>query len=209
MTKGAKTHSGRAMSILAIGTAIAVIGIVQALGDRPNSETSTPGQTRMTPASTTGLTVFGEQDRPTAPPLQGTTLDGDPLDPRDFKGHVVVLNVWASWCSPCRAEAPDLNQVARDTYDRGVRFLGIDTRDNADAARAFVRQHSVEYPSLIDDGAILLGLDGLIPLAAIPSTVVVGSDGAIAATVVGQVDRSTLRGLVDDELNSHSVAKRS
>lgn len=113
----------------------------------------------------------------------------------------MVLNVWGSWCSPCRAEAPDLARVSRETYDSGVRFVGIDTRDTDDAARAFTRSFHITYPSIIDEqGELLLGFSGVIPISAVPSTVVIDRDGGVAARVVGRVDEATLRGLIDDEL---------
>ncbi|MBA2559737.1 MAG: TlpA family protein disulfide reductase, partial [Propionibacteriales bacterium] len=106
-----------------------------------------------------------------------------------------------SWCGPCRAEAPDLARLARETAARGVRFVGIDTRDTAAAAKAFVRFFHVPYPSIVDeDGRVLLAFRDVIPVSAIPSTLVVDTDGNIAAKVVGQVTYSTLRGLVEDEL---------
>lgn len=151
--------------------------------------------------SSTGLTIYPEGERPEAPELQGTTLDGEQLALSEWSGHVVVVNVWGSWCGPCRAEAPDLVRVARETADRGVRFLGIDTRDNPDAARAFVRSYGVPYPSLNDiDGQMLVNFNGIIPIAAVPSTVVIDPHGRVAARVVGKTDYTTWRGLIDDLL---------
>lgn len=151
----------------------------------------------------TGLTRYPPPDRPDAPELVGTTLDGYRFDLADLVGHVVVVNVWGSWCAPCRAEAPDLARLARETADRGVRFVGIDTRDNDSAARAFVRTYDVPYPSVVDsDGQLLVGFGSLIPLSAVPSTVVIDADGRVAAKVVGRVTYSTLRGLVMHELRS-------
>lgn len=149
----------------------------------------------------TGLTMYDAGERPDAPEVEGTSLDGDELALSDLEGHVVVLNVWGSWCVPCREEAPDLARVARETHDEGVRFLGIDTRDNLAAARAFVRRYDVPYPSLFDqDGQLLLGFNGIIPISAVPSSIVVDPAGKIATRVIGKVDYTTLRGLVDDVL---------
>lgn len=152
----------------------------------------------------TGLTLYRQGERPAAPELAGTTLTGDRLSLADLAGHVVVVNVWGSWCSPCRAEAPDLARLARQTASRGVRFVGVDTRDTTSAAKAFVRNFHVPYPSLIDsDGQVMLAFQGLIPISAVPSTVVIDADGRIAAKIVGSVTYSTLRGLVKDELPGH------
>jgi len=92
-------------------------------------------------------------------------------------------------------------KTARETAALGVRFVGVDTRDNIDAARAFVRTFEIPYPSLIDDdGSLMLTFNGVIPVSAVPSTVVVDPAGHIAARVVGIISYGTLRGLVDDVL---------
>lgn len=148
-----------------------------------------------------GLTLFEPGERVRIEPIAGTTLAGDELSVATLAGHVVVLNIWGSWCAPCRDEAPALVAVANRTFDRGVRFVGVDTRDSDDAARAFVRQFDVPYPSIVDErGETLLPLSGVVPLAAVPSTVLIDEEGRVAATVIGKIDRSTLSGLIRDEL---------
>jgi len=115
--------------------------------------------------------------------------------------------VWGSWCNPCRAETPDLVRVAVATKAQGVRFVGIDTRDNPDAARAFVRAFKVPYPSIIDrDGRVLLSFNGLIPAYAVPSTVVIDPSGKSAARMIGRTTYSTMRGIVHDVLAETSTA---
>ncbi len=146
-----------------------------------------------------GFTSYPVEERAAAPVLEGTTLDGDPLSLADFEGHIVVVNVWGSWCGPCRAETPELVRVAREHEGQGVRFLGIDTRDSRGAAQAFVRNFKVPYPSLFDaDGRTLLPLTQLVPTAAVPSTLVVDAQGNVAARVIGRVTYATLSGILDD-----------
>ncbi|MCG0062199.1 MULTISPECIES: TlpA family protein disulfide reductase [Streptomyces] len=146
-----------------------------------------------------GLTQYPAGKRPMAPDLSGKTITGDRLDLADLRGKVIVLNVWGSWCAPCRAEAPDLKKVSEEAYDLGVRFVGIDTRDNDAAARAFERNYGITYPSFRDpDGKLLLRFNGRIPLAAVPSTVLIDRDGRIAARVIGAITYATLRELVKD-----------
>lgn len=146
-----------------------------------------------------GFTSYPVGERHAAPVLEGTTLEGDPLSLADFQGHIVVVNVWGSWCGPCRAETPELVRLALEHKDQGVRFLGIDTRDSQGAAQAFVRRFKVPYPSLFDaDGRTLLPLTQLIPTAAVPSTLVVDAEGNVAARVIGRVTYTTLNGLLED-----------
>ena len=150
-------------------------------------------------AARTGLTLFEAGERPDLPDVQGPTIDGDSLSLADLRGNILVLNVWGSWCGPCRAEAPTLAEIAADTESAGVRFIGIDVRDNPAAALAFEREFDITYPSFDDqDGQVLASFAGIVPIGAVPSTIVVDRSGAIRATIVGQVDPRTLRGLIDD-----------
>ena len=132
--------------------------------------------------------------------VAGTTLDGRPIALEDFAGQTVVVNVWGSWCAPCRAEAPDLVDAAEDLADDNVVFLGINSRDlDRAAALAFQRRFEVPYPSIYDQqGKTLLAFRGTLSPNAIPSTVVIDEQGRVAASVIGEVTRSTLVGLVED-----------
>ena len=147
----------------------------------------------------TGLSLYAPEERVRVPQVTGKSLDGVDLDLAQLRGHVVVLNVWGSWCAPCRAEAPDLARVSRETASDGVRFVGIDVRDNTSAARAFADRFGIEYPSFNDaNGLVLAQFAGLIPVSAVPSTLVIGADGMVRARIVGRVDPTTLRGLISD-----------
>ena len=147
----------------------------------------------------TGLTRWRPADRPKLPGLRGRTLDGGRLDVSDWRGRVVVINSWGSWCGPCREEAPDLRRAFENTRADGVRFVGIDTRDNDAAARAFVREFGIGYPSLVDDdGRLMLAFGRTVPASAVPTTIVVDARGRIAARVIGAVTYATLTGLIDD-----------
>lgn len=139
-------------------------------------------------------------DREPAGTVEGTTLDGEQVSLRDYRGQVVVLNVWGSWCPPCRAEAPMLAAAARDLEERGVAFLGINSRNPEQAGpRAFERRFKVPYDSIYDpDGRTLLAFRGTLPANAIPSTVVVDARGRVAGSVVGSITRTTLNDLVED-----------
>jgi thiol-disulfide isomerase/thioredoxin len=131
--------------------------------------------------------------------FRGTTLEGKPFNLRALRGDVVVVNVWASWCAPCIAEAPGLQRVHEQTEAEGVRFIGINTEADQAAARAHERRFGVTYPSLADDGGrVLLRLRGSLPPTATPSTLVLDRNGRVAARVIGRVDASTLQSLVDD-----------
>ncbi len=140
--------------------------------------------------------------------VSGETLDGDPLDIVDLRGGVVVLNVWGSWCPPCRAEAPDLVAAHDELAGMDVTFVGINIQDASTTnARRYEESFDIPYESIFDrDGRQLLNLRGDIPPNAIPSTLVLDRSGAVAARAIGQVDRATLVGLVEDVLSESTTA---
>ena len=144
------------------------------------------------------LTQIAPADRVELPAVSGTSLDGKPLSTADFRGKVLVVNVWGSWCAPCRAEAPALQGASEATRGR-AQFLGITTRDNDPAqARAFVRAFSIGYPSIYDpDGKALLVFAGTLPPSAIPSTLIIDEQGRLAARVLGEISELTLVTMVD------------
>ena len=146
--------------------------------------------------------IIPASDRVAAPSLDGLpTLTGETFDAATVEGKVVVLNVWASWCAPCRAEAPVLQAVSADKADDGVVLLGVNTRDEDNAARAFKDNFGLTFPSVIDrDGsAFLLGLSSTVRIYT-PTTIVLDREGRIAAWALGEVDESRLRGLIEPVL---------
>ena len=146
------------------------------------------------------ITSVKAADRKQPGAVSGRTLDGEQVSLADFRGKVVVVNVWGSWCGPCRAEAPMLAQASRDLAGKGVVFLGIDSRDGSkDAAKAFVRRFDIPYASLYDQqGATLLAFHGTLTPNSVPSTVVVDPQGRVAGSVLGNLSRTTLDDLVED-----------
>lgn len=141
-------------------------------------------------------------ERHVSPRLAGATLTGGRLDVAAWRGRVVVVNFWGSWCPPCRKEQPELERAARATFGRGVRFLGIDTRDNLGAARAYVRGFHVTYPSLFDKtGALGLSFKALLPRA-VPFTFVLDRRGRVAARFVGATSFQPLINTIEQVLRT-------
>jgi thiol-disulfide isomerase/thioredoxin len=131
-------------------------------------------------------------DRIAAPALSGMTLSGNNYTYN--VGQVAVVNVWASWCAPCRAEAPTLAALTEKYTD--VAFIGILTRDNPVNAEAFARRFALPYPTLIDD-SVLIGFRKSLPANAIPSTVLIDKRGNVAARISGEVTYSSLSELIE------------
>ena len=147
------------------------------------------------------ITVLEPAERKAPEPVSGETLEGDKVSLAAYRGKVVVVNVWGSWCPPCRSEADDLAVAAKELLARGVVFLGINTRDNSrDTALAFQRRHDVPYPSIFDPGGdTLTSFHRTLSPNAIPSTVVIDARGRVAASIIGEVTSArTLVDLVDE-----------
>ena len=124
--------------------------------------------------------------RKLAPTLAGSTLDGSTF----VNSHkTTVVNVWASWCSPCRAEAPLLQDFS--VKRSNIQFVGILTRDNFSSAASFVKRFKITYPILTDD-SILAGFRGSLVPNAIPTTLIIDKNGKVAVRISGQVTYALL-----------------
>jgi thiol-disulfide isomerase/thioredoxin len=147
--------------------------------------------------SGSGTDIFKPGSRPAAPRVSGKTLTGSRASLASYRGSVLVLNFWGSWCAPCRAEAPGLATLSARLRPLGVRFLGIDIQDDPTNAEAFMHTFRITYPSLNDPGdEIALAFRKTVPPAAIPTTLVIDRTGHIAVRVIGSVSYNGLKALV-------------
>ena len=187
----------RARLLTAVAACAVLLAGCSATGaDEPTRGTGQQGYV----GSDGALTRIDPDKRTPAPVLQGTLLGSDKtVSTADYAGKVVVLNVWGSWCGPCRGEAADL-QAASVATKADAQFVGINTRDPAPAAaEAFVRAQGITYPSIFDpSGQSLLQLAGQVPPSAIPSTLVLDRQGRVAIRVLGPVSRQTLTDMVGE-----------
>ena len=179
---------------LALGTALAVAALAACSNATASSD---KGNEQGFVSGLGTVTRVDAASRKAGPELKGTTLGGAAFDLSALKGKVVVLNVWASWCGPCRAEAPVLERVAQDLRPQGVQFVGLDTRDSDASAKAFVDNYGVTYDSVIDrDGQLQLAFRKTIPPSAIPSTLVLDRQGRVAGRYLGPITEPRLRDLI-------------
>ena len=145
------------------------------------------------------LIPAGERGEPVS--LRGPLLGGGTFDLAAHRGKVVLINIWGSWCAPCRKEAPELQQAWMQVKRRGVQFLGLDTRDTDAAAAAFERRFGITYPSISDpDGRLQLTFRDALPPTAIPSTLVLDRGGRVAARVIGASTTTTFTTMIGDLL---------
>lgn len=138
-------------------------------------------------------------DRQAAPIISGTDLEGNPISTADWKGKTIVVNLWGSWCPPCRAESPALDAVARAMKAKGVEFIGVAVREDAATTLAFDRKNDISYPSISDSGGTqVLGFAKTLPSAAIPTTWIIDAKGRVAVRIINKTTESTLTGLIED-----------
>jgi len=133
----------------------------------------------------------------------GVTEGGEELSSADVAGDVVVINFWYAACGPCIAEAPDLEAVWQQYRDEDVSFVGVNTYDQADTARAFAQENGVTYPSIIDvnTGDVKLAFAAATPIQATPTTLVLDREGRVAVRIIGQLEgASILSTVVGDTL---------
>lgn len=150
----------------------------------------------------------------TAEPVAGGLPDvvlgclgsGQQVNLAALRGKPMVINFWAQWCAPCRAEAPHLVKLHDEFGDR-VAFYGVNLRDDKGTAEAFERNFGVDYPSVEDrTGEVLMAMSDYVPAQAVPTTLVLDAKGRVAARVLGQIDESTVRTLIQDQLGGASAA---
>jgi thiol-disulfide isomerase/thioredoxin len=137
-------------------------------------------------AGSTSAVLYSSGHRPVAPDFTATTLTGSRLSFSSYRGQVVVINFWGSWCGPCRAEAATLAVTAQQYRSARVSFLGVDVRDTTASALAFARDFGVTYPSVSDEGSVItLDFASVVPVAGTPTTLVIDRTGHIAGAVFG------------------------
>ena len=205
MTARSLPHVGRLTGSRAAALLSVVVLAAGLLGGCANDKVGSSGSQGYV-AGKGLITSLKVADRKEPGAVSGTTLSGRHVSLSDYRGKVVVVNVWGSWCPPCRAEAPMLADAARAMAKKGVVFLGINSRNPEQAGpRAFERRYQIPYDSIYDpDGRTLLAFHGTLAPNSIPSTVVIDKQGRVAASVIGSITRTTLDDLVDDALHSKS-----
>lgn len=142
------------------------------------------------------VVTFLAGKRPPAPPITGELLDGTPFDAAAWRGKVVVVNFWGSWCAPCRAEAPDLQATYLATRDLGVEFLGVDVQDSRDKAKAFQDGFGITYPSLFDPPSRLALGFADVPPNVVPATILLDRGMRIASVFRKRVYRRELESAI-------------
>jgi thiol-disulfide isomerase/thioredoxin len=177
----------------------ALLILASCAGTGADEQTRSAGQVGY-PEVPRNLTRVVPDQRKEVPTVSGPALGSNQtISTQDYRGKVVVINVWGSWCPPCRKEAPDLQHASVETKDV-AQFVGITSKDYDPApAEAFVRSFKITYPSIYDPtGKVLLAFAGDLPPSAIPSTLIIDRQGRLAVRVLSEVSKITLVDMIND-----------
>ena len=146
-----------------------------------------------------GVAGAGQPSAPTegepAPNFELTTLEGERVSLSALSGKPVVLNFWASWCAPCRAEMPQFEKTYRAYQDRGVVFVGAAVEDDLMSAREFARHLGITYPLGLDEGGAIARSYRLLGL---PGTMFISRDGRLVRRWAGILDERQLIEFVEE-----------
>lgn len=144
------------------------------------------------------VTEFAAGSRPKAAAWSGITESEENLSSDQLTGVIIVMNFWYAGCAPCRIEMPELIELQNQFLAEGVQFIGVNVRDTAPTALAFARQVNLNFPSIMDakTGAVVLGFTGVVTPQAVPTTLVIDSEGNVSARVLGRIDKAILKELI-------------
>ena len=164
----------------AVGLGLAAIPFIGTRAEEPQQ----PGAQGQTGGATAKASPVCDGKAKKAPDFTLKDYTGKPVHMADYKGKVVLVNFWATWCGPCNYEIPMFVELQQKYGARGVTFLGISIDDEAEALKPFVDEHKMNYPVLVGLGHEDVQ-DAYGPLMGVPVTVIVGRDGNICTRHFG------------------------
>ncbi len=145
------------------------------------------------------MVAYPVGQRPAAPDFTATSLTGTPINFASYRGKIVVLNIWGSWCAPCRGEGQTLKYLDEQYGPQGIAFLGDDIQDTPANALSFLRGEGITYPSVNDaNGAVEERLAIAVPVNGTPTTLVIDKTGHIAGMIDGPATYPDVTTLLKD-----------
>lgn len=152
------------------------------------------------------VTEFAKGSRPKAANWSGVTESGENISSTQLTGVITVMNFWYAGCAPCRVEMPELIELQEKFLPEGVQFIGVNVRDTAQTSLAFARKVGMNFPSIMDakTGSVVLSFTGIVTPQAVPTTILIDSDGNISARVLGRIDKGILETLIETAIEDKS-----
>lgn len=137
-----------------------------------------------------------------APVFSGVTVDGRPLSSASLKGKAYIVNFFASWCPPCRAEIPDMVQIQKKYEARGFTFVGIAVNEKVPNVKNFMKQNGMTWPVLMATPELVRAFDGLAAggITGIPTSFVVDVSGRVTGVIVGPRSQAEFEKIINDSL---------
>ncbi len=178
--------------------AIAMVSMLSAcVANDPLAEQFRSGDNKNYIAGDGSVTEFAEANRKAPNPWSGITESGQQISSDQLKGVPQLINFWYAGCAPCRAEAPDLVDLAKQ-FEGKIQFVGVNVRDTAATALAFDRNFEITWPSVIDaqTGSVVLAFTGIVTPQAVPTTLVLDKSGKVSARILGRIDKGILKSLI-------------
>ena len=186
--------SARLASLAAV---LATALIASACTGKDAVDQNAGGQFRFVSGTKSGK-LIAAADRKKAGAFSGEGLSGGTVGLKDFAGKVVVVNFWATWCGPCQVETPQFDQMYRDDRNKGVQFVGIDTKETSrDAAKSFVSDNRISYPMVWDEPGRTAVQIGKLPALALPFTVLIDKHQRVAAVYLTKLAPGDLQPALD------------
>lgn len=174
-------------------SAVSLATLTGCMGNQATGEVGDEGDT---------LWHSDPSQRPKAPRLSGNKIGGGKLNTSDLDGKIVVVNFWASWCAPCRREAPELAKAHEQADSDKTSFVGVNIRDDEDKAASMEKRLGVPYPSVFDpSGRLALNFED-VPPNTLPATVIMDASGRVAAVFRQEIDAGTLGDAIEEVAKS-------
>ena len=193
-TQQRRRRGDRFLAALA-GVIVAGLTITACTGGKDAVDQQAGGQYRFVGGTSKGHTI-PDADRKPVGTVTGSLLDGGNFRLADYKGKVVVINFWASWCIPCQTEMPQFDQLYRQVKTQGIQFVGIDAKDTRSGGRSFVQANDISYPIVWDEQARTALELGKVPSPVLPFTVIVDKQQRMAAVYLSAVQPADLRPVI-------------
>jgi thiol-disulfide isomerase/thioredoxin len=153
----------------------------------------------ISPATTRAVKLDG--NHPAAPEFSLTSLEGQSIDLKDYRGKVVLLDFWATWCGPCRMEIPGFVALQKKYADQGFRVIGVSMDDGPSPVRDFYKEFNMDYPVVMANNKVGMLYGGIYGL---PTSFLIGRDGRIYAKHVGATDVSVFEEEIKELLTANS-----